>query len=465
MKAQAVLLLALAATLPAGCALKSPPERTDVQAQALPGVKSPDAWRSGSSTPGTTASPVEEAWLAAFRDPRLDALVAEALANNPDLMAAAARVEQAAAYVESASSARYPQVYALGNISGKDASSGTVDYGGLFASWELDLWGKVRSGRETARLQLLSVELSTAWAQQSMAAMVARAWFAASEARLQKDVADDMVAAAEKLVKLARERQRIGIGNEYDVSVAEASLATNRDTAEQLALALRQSVQGLETLVGRYPAAELDVPAALPELPGPVPAGLPSELLERRPDVIAAERRVAAAFFRVQETKAARLPSIRLNTSFSSLSSDLVVLKERDDPVWGFGGRVSVPLYLGGGLQAEIKVRTAEQKEAVAEYGRAGANAFSEVESALAASFALEAREPLLAQAVEENERALQFAATRYRVGSDDLRAVEQQQMRLFSAKSALLRVQSEQLVQRINLHLALGGNFTTTGS
>ncbi|MEQ1800892.1 MAG: TolC family protein [Gammaproteobacteria bacterium] len=461
MNARALMLLALAATLPAGCALKSPPERADVQAQALPGVRAPDAWQAG----GAAAGAVEDAWLTAFDDARLNELITEALANNPDLLAAAARVEQAAAYVESASSGLYPQVYALGNISGKDSSSGTVDYGGLFASWELDLWGKVRSGRETARVQLISVELSTAWAQQSMAAMVARAWFVASEARLQKGVADDMVVAAEKLVKLARDRQRVGVGNEYDVSVAEASLATYRDAAEQLGLSYRQSVQAIETLVGRYPAAELEVPATLPNLPGPVPAGLPSELLERRPDVVAAERRVAAAFFRVQETKAARLPTIRLNTSFSSLSSDLVLLKERDDPVWGFGGRVSVPLYLGGGLKAEIKVRTAEQKEAVAEYGRAGANAFSEVESALSAGYALEAREPLLVQAVTENERALQFAETRYRVGSDDLRAVQQQQMSLFSAKSALLRVQSEQLVQRINLHLALGGNFVAASS
>jgi NodT family efflux transporter outer membrane factor (OMF) lipoprotein len=456
MKAQVVLILALAAMLPAGCALKSPPERAEVRTQALPGLNTPDTWQSGS----TAAGSVSDAWLAAFNDPSLNALVAEALANNPDLLAAAARVEQAAAYVESASASLYPQVYAIGNVSGKDSSSGTVDFGGLFASWELDLWGKVRAGRETARLQLLSVELSTAWAQQSMAAMVARAWFVASEARLQKRVADDMVIAAEKLVQLARERQRIGVGNAYDVSVAEASLATYRDAAEQLGLSFRQSVQAIETLVGRYPAAEIEVPVALPQLPGPVPAGLPSELLERRPDVIAAERRVAAAFFRVQETKAARLPTLKLNTSLSSLSSDLVLLKERDDPVWGFGGRVSVPLYLGGGLKAEIKVRTAEQKEAVAEYGRAGANAFAEVESALSASYALDARKPLLLQAVTENERALQFAETRYRVGSDDLRAVEQQQMRLFSAKSALLRVQSEQLVQRVNLHLALGGNF-----
>jgi NodT family efflux transporter outer membrane factor (OMF) lipoprotein len=461
MNARTVLLLSLAALLPAGCALKPPPERADVQVQALPGMKAPDAWQSG----GAAAGPVEDAWLAEFGDARLDALITEALAHNPDLLVAAARVEQAAAYVEGARSGLYPQVIAIGNVSGKDSSSGTVDYGGISASWELDLWGKIRSGREVARQQLLSVEASTAWAQQSMAAMVARAWFVASEARLQTDLADDMVAAAEKLAALARERHRIGIGSDYDVSVAEASLATARDSAEQLGLSFRQSVQAIETLVGRYPAAELEVPAALPGLPGPIPAGLPSELLERRPDVVAAERRVAAAFFRVQESKAARLPTLKLNTSFSSLSSDLVLLKERDDPVWGFGGRVSVPLYLGGGLKAEIRVRTAEQQEAVAEYGRAGANAFAEVERALSACYALQAREPLLMQAVSENDRVLKLAETRYRIGSDDLRAVQQQQISLFSVKSALLRVQSEQLVQRINLHLALGGNFGTPGA
>jgi outer membrane protein TolC len=297
-----------------------------------------------------------------------------------------------------------------------------------------------------------------------MAAMVARAWFLATEARLQKGIADEMAVSAEQLVRLARERQRIGIGNEYDVSVAEASLATYRDAAEQLGLSFRLSVQAIETLVGRYPAAELDVPGALPPLPGPVPAGLPSELLERRPDVVAAERQVAAAFYRVQETKAARLPSISLTGAFSTLSSDLVLLKERDNPVFGFGGRATVPLYLGGALQAEVKVRTAEQKQAVAEYGRAGANAFADVEKALSAGFAAGTREPLLRQAVAENQRALDLAQVRYRVGSDDLRAVDQQQLRLASAKSALVRVQGEQLVQRVNLHLALGGNFGQTG-
>lgn len=438
------------------CALKDAPDRSEVERQALPGVATPGHWQSR----GAAAGAVEDRWLASFNDPTLAALVAEALANNPDLQVAAARVEQAAAYVEGAESDLLPQVYAIGNISGKDTSSGTTDFYGVFASWELDLWGKVRSGREAAREQLLSAELSGQYARQSMAAMVARAWFLAIESRLQKQVADEMVIAAQKLVELAGERQRVGIGNDYDVAVAEASLATFRDAAEQLDLALRQAVQAVETLVGRYPATELQVAASLPDLPGPVPAGLPSELLERRPDVVAAERRVAAAFYRVEETKAARLPTIKLTGSVSSISSDLVELKERDDPVWGWGGRAVVPLYLGGQLEAQVKVRTAEQKEAVAQFGRAGANAFAEVEQALSAGFALDARVPLLVQAVTENTRALDLARTRYRIGSDDLRAVEQQQIKLFSARSSLLRVQSEQLVQRVNLHLSLGGSF-----
>lgn len=457
MNGRVLLLAALAAGLPAGCALKAPPAREDVRAQALPALRTPPDWKSA----GVAAGAVSDEWLRSFGDPRLTALVDEAIAGNPDLMVAAARVEQAAAYVEEAGAALLPQVYAIGNVSGKDSSSGTTDFWGVFASWEIDLWGRVRAGREAAREQLISAELSAWYARQSLAAMVARSWFLASEAWLQKNIAEDMVSRAEKLVELTRQRQKVGIGNEYEVSVAAAALATYRDAVKQLDLSLRQSVQAIETLVGRYPAAELEVASALPDLPGPVPAGLPSELLERRPDVIAAERMVAAAFYSVEEIKAARLPSIQLTSSLSSISSDLVVLKERDDPVWGWGGRTAVPLYLGGQLQAQVAVRTAQQKEAVAAYGRAGANAFAEVEQALSADFALQARRPLLQQAVAENERALQLAETRYRVGADDLRAVEQQQLKLFSARSSLVRVQSEQLVQRVNLHQALGGNFS----
>ena len=439
-----------------GCALRDPPASEDVRGQALPGVVTPEGWLAS----GAASDQLDAHWLASFNDTALNALVEEALAHNPDLRASAARVQQAAAYVENASAGLFPQLNAMGNSSGKSAGGGGLNYGGLFASWELDVWGRVRAGREAARLQLLSTELANQYARQSLAAMVARAWFLASEARLQKSVADEMVKSSDALVRLNQDRARIGVGNDYDLAVARASLAGYRDVAEQMDLAWRQSVQAIETLVGRYPAAELDVPASLPRLPGPVPAGLPAELLERRPDLVAAERRVAAAFYLVEEAKAARLPTLSLSASGSTLSSDVILLKERDDWVWGYGGKIVAPLYLGGSLKAKISLRTAEQDEAVADYGRAGLAAFSDVEKTLAASSALQTREPLLAEAVAEGERALAMARKRYEVGADDLRSVEQQQLQLAAARTSLLRVQSEQLVQRVNLHLALGGDF-----
>jgi len=244
------------------------------------------------------------------------------------------------------------------------------------------------------------------------------------------------------------------------VTLARATLASYRDSVRSLDYSYRQALRALEALAGRYPAAALEVPPRLAALPGPVPVGMPSELLERRPDVVAAERRVAAAFYRGEEAKAARLPRISLTAAVTSISSELFVLKEQNNPVWSLGASLVAPLYLGGQLQAQIEVRTAEQKQAVAEYGRIGARAFGEVENALSAGFTLDEREIILRQAVAENERALELANVRYRVGSVDLRAVQQQTLALSAARTALLRVQSERLVQRVNLYLALGGSF-----
>ena len=169
---------------------------------------------------------------------------------------------------------------------------------------------------------------------------------------------------------------------------------------------------------------------------------------------------MAAAFYRVEEAKAARLPRISLTAAVTSISSELFILKERDNPVWSAGASLAQPLYLGGSLQAQIEVRTAEQKQAIAEYGRIGSRAFGEVENALSTAFALEDREAILRQAVTDNARALELANVRFRVGTGDLRAVAQQSLAVHAARTALLRVQSERLVQRVNLHLALGGGF-----
>ncbi len=331
---------------------------------------------------------------------------------------------------------------------------------GLFINWELDLWGRIRAGREASQVQYVSAELDAEFARQSIAALVAKGWFLATEARLQKAIAEEMVAAAERQLGLAQDRLRVGVGNDYDVTVARASLASYRDSVQSLDLAYQQALRVLESLAGRYPAAAAKVPARLAPMPAGVPVGMPAELLERRPDVVAAERRVAAAFYRVEEAKAAKLPRISLTTGINSISSEVFLLKERDNPVWSLGAGIVAPLFLGGQLQAQQDIRTAEQKQAIAEYGRVGARAFGEVENALAAEFNLDRREAILKQAVAENSRAVGLANVRYKVGSGDLSAVQQQLLALAAARAALLRVQSERLVQRVNLYLALGGGF-----
>jgi len=451
-----VLIAPLIAAL-AACALRAPPDAGETRAQALPNMTLPSQW----TAQGGAAGSVANGWLATFDDPQLESLVREALVYNLDLQLAAARVEQAAGYAKLAGATLYPQVTVLARGGGKlSGDSSGLEGAGVFANWELDLWGRVRAGREAARLQYVSAEVDAEYARQSIAALVAKSWFLATEARLQKGVAEDMVRASQQLVNLARDRQRIGSGTEYDTVVAQAGLQTQLDIVQQVDLAYRQSVRALEALAGRYPAAALDVPARLPAKPGPVPAGMPSELLERRPDVVAAERRVAATFHRTEEAKAARLPTISLTAGVTTLSSELFVLKDRDNPVWSVGASLLAPIYLGGALQSQVEIRTAEQKQALAEFARVGARAFGEVENALSSGFTLDERATILARAVVENERALELANVRYRVGSGDLTAVQQQQLALSSSRTALLRVTSEQLTQRVNLHLALGGSF-----
>jgi NodT family efflux transporter outer membrane factor (OMF) lipoprotein len=447
--------IAAVATALAGCALKSPPPREDVAAQALPNFRVQESW---AATVGS-AGAVADRWLASFNDPQLDALVAEALAFNPDLRIAAARVEQAAAYVRLSGATLYPQVNlrATGSLG---ADSNGVQGVGLFINWELDLWGRIRAGREASQVQYVSAELDAEYARQSIAALVAKGWFLATEARLQKAIAEEMVAAAERQLGFAQDRLRVGVGNEYDVTLARANLATYRDGVASLDLASQQALRALEALAGRYPAAAATVPAQLTPMPAGVPAGMPAELLERRPDVVAAERRVAAAFYRVEEAKAAKLPRISLTAGVNSISSEVFLLKERDNPVWSLGAGLVAPLFLGGQLQAQEDIRTAEQRQAIAEYGRVGARAFGEVENALSAEFNLDGREAILKLAVADSTRALELASVRYKVGSGDLRAVQQQQLALAASRAALLRVQSERLVQRVNLHLALGGSF-----
>jgi NodT family efflux transporter outer membrane factor (OMF) lipoprotein len=449
------LVCALAA-LAAGCALQSPPSPADVRRDALPNTQLPARWKAGL----TASAPPPAAWLASFDDPTLSALVAEALAYNADLKVAAARVEQAAGMLQVASSPLLPQVGVAGVYSGKSGGGGGLNALFLNASLELDVWGRLRYGEAAAQAQSESVQADYAYARQSLAATVAKSWFLAIEAGLQRVLVDEALRAAQELHRVARERMRVGIDDEQAVAEAAANAGNYRDLLRQTVQARDEALRALELLLGRYPAAEIAVAQHQAPLPAPVPTGLPSDTLERRPDVIAAERRVAAAFNRVGEAKAARLPRISLTAGVSAISSDVLVLQDRSNPGYGFGANLFAPLYQGGALRAQVDIRNAEQSQAMAEYARIAQRSFGEVENALGADFALRDRDAVLARNIADNERALELAQVQFRVGKVDLRVVEQRQLALYSVRTARLRVQTDALVQRTNLYLALGGGF-----
>jgi NodT family efflux transporter outer membrane factor (OMF) lipoprotein len=446
-----------AALLAAACALKTPPDTDAIKKEGLPKVDVPVAWKAVPPVAGI----VTDNWLATFQDDPLVAAVAEAIANNPDLKVGAARVEEAQLYAKLAGAKLYPSVDVLARGGTKlSADSSGLQGGWLLMSWEIDLWGRVRYGRAAAAADAMSAQADFEYARQSMAAVVAKSWFLATEATMQAELARKTIADSEELVRLAQSRAQVGAGNDEDIYVARASVGTYRDALRLIELARENAIRALELVLGHYPAGITAIDNRLPAQPPPVPAGLPSELLERRPDVVAAERRVAAAFNRVGEAKAARLPAISLTSGLSAISSDLVVLKDHDNPVWSLGANLVAPLYKGGALKAQVEIKTVEQKQAVAAYASVGLRAFGEVEGALAAELVAHDREQILTQTLADNQRAFDVVQTQFRVGSTDLRYVTQRQLALNATQSALIHVLAEQRVQRVNLHLALGGSF-----
>ena len=454
-------LMSALAVLASGCRTKPPPTGAEIRQSALPQVVMPQAWKAASTPEGA----IQDDWLASFDDAQLTALAKEAVANNPDLRVAAIRIEQANNYLDLARAALRPAVNIFGTGGFKTGSgedlTGALQGIMLGVSWEPDLWGKLRYARNAADEVLAATRYETEFARQSLAATVAKSWFTATETLLQGKIAEDTVQAGQALVNIAEQRAEVGAGSGQEVALARANLGGVQDSLLQIQLAQQQAVRALELLLGRYPSAELQARSTLTAPPAPVPAGMPLQMLERRPDMLAAEHRVAVAFNQVGEARGARLPKIVLNASVGALNSDILQLKQDfTNPTAGAGARLAIPLYNGGALNAQVDIKKTAQKEAVAQYAGMALRAIGDVENALSAGQNLGKRVQVLEQVVGQQQRGLELAQDSFRVGKQDLRTVQQQQLTLYSARIALLRVRSEQLSQRVNLYLALGGSF-----
>jgi len=478
----------------AGCAIKDPPKGGNIMPEAarsqIPGQWSQSHVR-GDVVPG---------WIRMFDDPELTALVEDAIERNPDLKAAAAHVEASRYAIKIAASSLYPRIAmkGLGERQGQelhgdldrglnppdlgglgvessggngldtsvDSSSQRWVYGlGIGASWEVDLWGRIRSGKAAAKAESEALEGDYAYARQSLAAAVARAYFSVIEASQQEANAQATLDLYEEDLKLTNERKEQGHASDYDVSQVKSRTASARDTLITAQQARAEAIRAIEVVTSHYPAGKLRVRRDFPDQPRAVPSGLPSQILERRPDVLAAERRFAASFHRVNEARAARLPRFSLSASGGIGTAQLDTVGVLDAVNWSLAAGVIQPIFFGGELKAAQDIRTAEQKTAAASYVGVALRAFEDVEDALSGDYFLRQREEALSDMVSSSGDSLKFGRQQYDQGQSDMFTILRLGSENLAARIELTKIRAARLRERVNLYLALGGDFKGTGS
>jgi NodT family efflux transporter outer membrane factor (OMF) lipoprotein len=438
------------------CSVSPPPDTPDILAESLPSTT--EVPTDFVAAEAVDAGDVDDGWIDDFGDERLTALVDEALANSLDLRAAAAQVDRAAGLARLAGAALEPSVSLAADLSqtaGDRAVEGTSYGAGLAVSWEADVWGRVRAGARAGDEALAASVADYEFARQSLAASVAKTWFLATELGLQVSLANQTVEIFSQLLELAEARHELGRVPMQDVHLARADVASAEEALRQAESGRQQTTRALEVLIGRYPSAELEAATDLAAVPPPIPVGLPSQLVERRADLLAAERRVRSAFYASEEARLARLPRFGLNATVGG--SD-----ELGSVIGNLAGGVFAPLFQGGAIAAQIDTATADQEASIAAYGKAALAAFEEVENALSNEKLFAERQTYLETVVTENEQAYELVKTQYEVGQVDLLSVLQVQARVVAARVGLLRIRDERLAQRVNLHLALGGSFAS---
>ena len=446
-----------------GCAVKQPPPVEEVVEEALPEATEIPLDYEGAANAATGA--VVDGWLRSFGDPELEAIVAEAIRNNLNLQAAVARVDAAAGFATQAGAELTPVVGIGGSGNAREgfatgdpalSTSGVA----LNASWELDIWGRVRSQAQAGQAAFEAAQYQLEWAYQSLAAQTAKVWFLVTEAQLQLKLAEEALGLYERTLEIVEAKHAQGQVTAREVALAKASVATGKVTIRQAEGAARQAARALEVILGRYPAAAIEGAEDLVATPPPIPVGIPSELLERRPDLQAAERNIAARFLSIQTAEAARLPTISLTAGAGTSSADLANILALDSNYWSVGANFMAPIFTGGALEAQVDINSAQFQEAMANYGATALKAFSEVEQGLDNETLLREREELLRIVLSESTEALRVATRQFDVGKVDLLNVLQQQGQVISAQVDLLSIRDQRLQSRVDLHLALGGSF-----
>jgi len=452
MKRRAVLALC---AVVGGCTAPDPPLAPAAT------IAPPAAWRTALAS-GAVA---DSEWWRGFGDPVLSRLVDAARGNNPDIAIAASRVQEARAG-ERLARAQLSPSFDVGSGLSRSRSLGAlgtpVELTGvqpLFqAAYELDLFGRIDNQVEAARQSALASQAARDAASLSIAAATATGYITLRALDARRVVVEETIASRAEALRLARSRARVGYTSQLELRQAEAEYQATAQILPQVDLAIRRQENALSVLLGDTPRA-IERGLSLDRLRAPpVPAGLPSDLLRRRPDLAQAEFTLAATDASLAAARAQFLPSLRLTGSFGlTLSTALA------DPVaiWSVGASVLAPLFEGGRLRANVEAAAARRDQAAFGYRRTALIAFREVEDSLAAVDRLAEQERDLAAQRTAVAEALRHATNRYRAGYASYLEQLDAQRALLNVELSLVQVEADRLNALVALYLAMGGGWT----
>lgn len=458
--------LAVAVLVAAGCSLAPRYERPAAPvAPRFSDGQIPDG--------GGTAAAADLGWRDVFGDPRLQAVIALTLENNRDLRVAALNVELTRAQYRIQRAARLPAVSATASVAserlppdlsptGHTVEGTTYTVGGALATFELDLFGRVRSLSEAALEQWFATEEARRSAQLSLVAAVATEY-------LSERAFDDQVMLARQTLEIVRasfaltqRTYQAGHISELDLRTAESQVETARFNLSVAEQQRAQAANALVLLVGRPLPLDLPPPTPLEAqiLIAELPAGIPSEVLVRRPDILAAEHALQSANASIGAARAAFFPSITLTAFAGTSSAQLSGLFGGNSLFWSFSPSINLPIFAGGALKASLDLAEVRKSVQVAQYERAIQGAFREVSDALVARGALEEQLEAESARVSTEERRYQLSDLRYRKGVDSYLNVLTAQRDLFAAQQLLIQSRLARLVNLVDLYRALGGGW-----
>ena len=470
------LLISLWTCTLGGCALGPDYER--------PPVAEPDSFRMQQDATLEEVSVADLGWWELFQDENLQALIRKALVENKDLRIAVSRVREARALLAATGADQFPQIDGKASIQRNQVSQAVVRQFGLGRglpqggsipqipatnqfratmdlSFELDLWGRLRRATEAAQADLLARESARRTVVLTLVSDLAKAYFELQELDAELEVAESALKTRQDALDLIRLRKFVGQRSTLDIRRAEQKVARAQAVIPDLERQIGQKEHQLSLLMGRNPA-RIVRGASLREqsLPPEVPAGLPSALLERRPDIVEAEQRLVSANAKIGVAKAAFFPQISLTGNFGAQSLQFGDLFVGPSRVWMFGPTLTVPLFDAGRNLANLEVTRAQQEQAVISYEKTIQQAFREVEDALIAHQKIREIRTERERLVKLSREALELAQLEYLNGQASYLEVLAAQRDVFNAETGLAQTHRNHLLTVVQLYKALGGGW-----